>query len=109
LWIGRCRTSLAAGPIFDTFTDEFTARMHEQSRNIDVFSIGTLVPELKGLGKQKGISTEPLAAGRVLTFEVDGWLLPHGLLLAATAVLPLLWFVRRMRLRRRVNEIEGLQ
>jgi hypothetical protein len=100
LWIGCCRTSLAAGPIFDTFTDEFQAKMHEQTRNVDVFSIDSLVPKFGGLGKQTGGSENLLAAGRVLTFEVDGWLFPQWVLLVATAVVPGIWLIRQVRRRK---------
>ena len=102
LWIGCCRTSLDAGPIMDVLSPEIADKMRVATTYIDVFSIETLTPELRGLGKQKGLSTEVTAIGRVLRFEVDGWLLPHWLLLIATSLLPIAWIVRRVRARHTV-------
>jgi hypothetical protein len=95
LWVGRCRVAVVA-PFGLPDPERTRDRFLEVTRHINVFSLDDLSPQLSGLGRQRGSVLEPVGTG-FLGYELDGYLVPHWVLVPVAAVLPAVWIVRRLR------------
>ena len=100
VWFGRCRVTVVTILGFRDPPAEVAATLERVATYLDVFSIPDLGDRLTGFGRKTGATQEFIGHG-FLVYEVDGVVLPSWFLALVTAVLPVLWVVRRVRRRRK--------